>query len=106
MYKQMYPREFKFVDHAFWPLLATLFFVPPLIVSLWPRSLDIIGMGFDNTLSGQPGAAGHRSPGRSSAPRSTCTCGSLGRRRWQNLATEMERVQLVGEEESAASNGR
>ena len=46
LYRQKYPREFKFVDHAFWPLLATIFFVPPLIVSLWPRSLDIIGMGF------------------------------------------------------------
>ena len=98
LYRQKYPREFKFVDHAFWPLLATIFFVPPLIVSLWPRSLDIIGMGFDNTY-----------PVNLALP-FTIAWAVIGTAFYiylrvlrpqalANLATEMERVQLVGEED-------
>jgi hypothetical protein len=97
----MYPREFKFVDHALWPLLATVFFLPPLIISLWPRTLDIIGMGFDNTY-----------PVSLALP-FTIAWALVGTafyiylrvlrpRALDNLATEMARVQLVGEEETAA----
>jgi amino acid transporter len=98
LYKQKYPREFKFVDHAFWPLLATILFVPPLIVSLWPRSLDIIGMGFDTTY-----------PVSLALP-FTIAWAVIGTAFYiylrvlrpqalLNLATEMERVRLVGEED-------
>ena len=106
LYKQKYPREFKFVDHAFWPLLATIFFVPPLIVSLWPRSLDVIGMGFDNTY-----------PVSLALP-FTIAWAVIGTAFYlylrvlrphalANLATEMERVQLSARKTSrSATRGR
>ena len=72
--------------------------MPPLIVSLWPRSLDIIGMGFDNTYPislALPFSIGWAVIGtvfylylRSRRPQAMA-----------DLATEMERVKLVGEED-------
>jgi amino acid transporter len=101
LYRRMFPREFKFVDHALWPLLATIFFLPPLVISLWPRTLDIIGMGFDNTY-----------PVNLALP-FTIAWAVIGTAFYvylrvlrphalDNLATEMARVQLVGEAETAA----
>ncbi len=98
LYKNKYPHEFKFVSHALIPLLTTLLMLPPLIISLWPRSLDIIGMGFDNTYP------------ISLALPFTIVWAVIGTlfylylrflrpQALVNLATEMERVQLVGEEE-------
>jgi len=102
MYTRIYPRELNVLNHLVIPIIAILFFIPPMVVALYPRSLDVIGMGFDNTYPvslALPVSIAWTLIGtafylflRAKRPQAL-----------QNLATEMERVQLVGEEESAAS---
>src|SRR5581483_1707100 len=100
MYTKLYPRELDVLQHLLVPLLATIFFLPPMVVALYPRSLDVIGMGFDNTY-----------PISLALPVSIAWAvigvvfyvylRVLRPQTLVNLATEMERVTLVGEAEEA-----
>ena len=100
MYTKLYPRELDVLQHLLVPLLATIFFLPPMVVALYPRSLDVIGMGFDNTY-----------PISLALPVSIAWAvigvvfyvylRVLRPHTLVNLATEMERVTLVGEAEEA-----
>ncbi len=97
IYGRLYRDEFNVLNHLIIPILAVLFMLPPLVASLFPRVLDVIGMGFDNQYPVSLGlpitviwaviGVGYYLWLRAKRPQAL-----------RALATEMERVELVGEE--------